>query len=341
MTSMSMQSAGDEIAELRNKIEKLEALVGTSKSTRRRAVRRPMALVATAVLAVGMLAGVAGASGTTTNVSFVALSPAKLLLSNVSIVSKKTNSPVVIGGATTVPSDATTVELQVSAKSATAGTLDFYPALNPTGGSGQTLAYPSGNVLATATIQENVGQSGEVTIYNAGSATAVVTVKILGYSTQVTAGDINGVGGTAGQVLTNDGNGGTSWQTVGPSVSSKNGSRHIGYYAPSIVDAVNLHAGAYHVVGTYNLSSTTVDIADCFLQAPDGSNGVVTFGVVGTPYAGAYYGSGTTQALMNLSSAGTVYLYCYGTLNAAGATAVSDTLVANQVGSASGSGVVN
>ncbi|MGN6723931.1 MAG: hypothetical protein ACTHJM_15080 [Marmoricola sp.] len=214
MTSVSMRGSGDEIAELRNEIEKLNSLIkAPSAVVRQRSWRRPLALVAMAVLAVGMIAGVAGASGTTTDVTFVPLSPAKVLLNGASIASKKTNSPVVIGGTTTVPADATTVELTVSVKGASSGTLDFFPAMNIPGGSGQTLTYPSGNVVVTGTIQENVGQSGELTIYNAGLGTAVVTAKIIGYSTQVTAGDINGVGGTSGQVLTNDGSGGASWQT--------------------------------------------------------------------------------------------------------------------------------
>ena len=210
MAITSTSDVAATIAELETKIEKLAGLVERAP---RRSWRRAMALVATAVLAVGMLAGVAGASGSTTNVTFVPLTPTKLLLSNVTIASKKTNSPVVIGGTTTVPADATTVELTVSAKGASAGTLQFYPALNPSGGSGQTLAYPGSNVVVSTTIQENVGQSGELTFYNNGIGSAVVTARIIGYSTQVTAGDINGVGGTSGQVLTNDGSGGAAWQT--------------------------------------------------------------------------------------------------------------------------------
>ena len=214
---MTYTSAGDlekTIAHLETEIEKLNALVRPpATARRRRSWRRPMALVGVAVLAVGMLAGVAGASGTTTNVTFVPLSPAKVILSNVNIGANKTSSAVVIGGTTTVPSNATTVQLTVTAKGASIGTLNFYPTLNPSGGSGQTLAYPGSNVAASTTIQENVGQASSLTFANSGIGTATVTAKITGYSTQVTAGDINGVGGTNGQVLTNDGAGGAAWTT--------------------------------------------------------------------------------------------------------------------------------
>ncbi|MGN6723934.1 MAG: hypothetical protein ACTHJM_15095 [Marmoricola sp.] len=223
MTNMSMRTAGDEIADLRAQIEKLNAMMQAQSPAQgrvKKSWRRPLALVSIAVLTVGMLAGVAGASGTTTNVNFVPLSPAKVVLNNTAIASKKTNSPVVIGGTTTVPSNATTVELTVSAKGASSGTLDFFPAMNIAGGSGQTLTYPGGNAVVTGTIQENVGQSGELSIYNAGLGTAVVTAKIIGYSTQVTAGDINGVGGFGGQVLTNDGVGGAAWKNPAPGSAS-------------------------------------------------------------------------------------------------------------------------
>jgi hypothetical protein len=94
--------------------------------------------------------------------------------------------------------------------------LAFYPTGNPGGGSGQALSYPSGNVLASARIEENVGQSSELTFANNGSGSVVVTATLIGYSTQATAGDINGTGGTTGQVLTDNGAGGAQWETLPP-----------------------------------------------------------------------------------------------------------------------------
>src|SRR5690348_2229494 len=101
MATMSIQASGDEVAELPNEIKRLAALVeATPTKSRRRSWRRPIALAGTAILAVGMLAGVAGASGSTTEVNFVVLGPAKTILSNVAIAAHKFNSPVVIGGTT-------------------------------------------------------------------------------------------------------------------------------------------------------------------------------------------------------------------------------------------------
>ena len=158
------------------------------------------------------LAGVAAASPTsTTSVSFVALNPAHKVLSAATIAANKTSSPVVAGGATTVPTNATAVQLTVIAKGAAGGVLNFYPAQNVSGGSGQSLPYPSGSGSVSTTIQENIGQGDALTFANASSGSVVVTATITGYSTQVTAGTINGTGGTTGQVLTNTGTG-TSWQ---------------------------------------------------------------------------------------------------------------------------------
>jgi hypothetical protein len=126
----------------------------------------------------------------------------------------KTDSVVVIGSSTTVPSDATTVQLNVAAKGTKGGVIAVYPAGNPAGGSGQSLAYAAGSVLASTTVEENAGQAGELTFANSGVASATVTASVTGYSTQVTAGDINGVGGTAGQALTNTGSG-AAWGPAG------------------------------------------------------------------------------------------------------------------------------
>ena len=235
-----------------------------------------MALVGIAVLTVGMLAGVAGASGSTTAVTFVPLSPAKVILNNVTIAAHKSNSPVVIGGTTTVPANATTVELLVTAKGPSIGTLNFYPMLNPGGGSGQSLSYPGSNVVASTTIQENVGQAGELTFYNNGIGSAVVAAKIIGYSTQVTAGDINGVGGTAGQVLTNDGAGGASWQPDGQAYSSNSGSYVIflSTTSYSTIGTLTVPAGTYAVnvsaeAQSYNAGQQI--LVGCRLLSPTGA----------------------------------------------------------------------
>jgi hypothetical protein len=182
---------------------------------RRRAV--PVAVAAVAAAGALAVAGIAGAAPTssTTDVAIVPLTLGHKVLSNVTISANKTTSPVVAGASTTVPTNATTVRLTVTAKGAKAGVLNFYPAGNLGGGSGQSLAYPAGTLVST-TIQENVGQSNELTFANAGTASVVVNATLTGYSTQVTAGDIGGTGGSNGQVLTNNGSGGAAWQNLPP-----------------------------------------------------------------------------------------------------------------------------
>ena len=197
---------------------RIERRAVTDRPVPARSARRRVGIAAAvaATAALGVM-GIAGAAPTTstTDVTFVPLSVPHKVLSGATVAANKTVSAVVIGAATLVPTNATTVRLTVSGKSTTGATLNFYPAANPSGGSGQTLAIPAGSTVVSTTIMENVGESNKLTVANTGpgSATAV-TVTITGYSTQVTAGDINGVGGTAGQVLMNNGSGGAFWSTV-------------------------------------------------------------------------------------------------------------------------------
>jgi hypothetical protein len=194
---------------------------------RRRTVRR--VVVASAALAVGGLA-VTGALASpqpnlsVTNVTMIPLSvPHKV--ASVTIAANKTYSTQVSGANTTVPANATTVQLLVTAKGAVGGSLNFYPAGNPSGASGQTLTYPAGNVLASTTIQEKIGEASKLTISNASAGSAVVTATLNGYSTQVTYADVNGVGGNAGDLLVNTGSG-AQWQAPPNTVPgpSNNGS---------------------------------------------------------------------------------------------------------------------
>lgn len=343
MTSMSMRGTGDEIAQLRAHIEKLEQRMQAESPAQHRAKsawRRPLALVSIAVLTIGMLAGVAGASGSsTTNVTFVSLSPAKPILS-AAIGAHKTSSPVVIGGATTVPADATTVELVVTAKGASVGTLEFYPAKNTAGGSGQTLPYPGSNVVASTTIQENVGQSGQLTILNDGIGSAAVTAKIIGYSTQVTAGDINGVGGTTGQVLTNTGAGAAWTDPGGPSSSYFNSSyQSLPASGPVTVGTLYLPQGYYQLSATMTLFNGPY--AYCSLVTP--SNGVDYAygnapGLVTTP-SGTATVLNASLALQGLvySPGETVSVNCGDVSGGHGGDVYNTSIIATRVNSATGS----
>lgn len=197
-------------------------MLSKSERSGARVVRRAALLggaVSLAALGVGLGAGIfAGANAPSrTSVEFVSLSPPFKLETSKVIATNGTLSAVVIGGSTGIPTNATTVELNVTAGGTSAGSLNVYPTNNFAGGSGQSLSW-SGGGTDTQTIQENVGLKDELTFALTG-ATAKVTATITGYSTQVTDGDMSGLDGTAGQVLTDTGLG-AAW--ANPSVGATN-----------------------------------------------------------------------------------------------------------------------
>jgi hypothetical protein len=265
-----------ELDELRATVEQMRAELAALHANGGRLTRswrRRTGMVGTVLCAALFVVGVAGASPTTstTNVTFLPLTVPHKVLSGVTIAATKNTSAVVIGASTTVPSNATTVQLTVSGKSTTGAHLNFYPAGNPSGASGQTLTVPAGSIVATTTIQENVGESGKVTFANSGPGSATtVTATITGYSTQVTAGDINGVGGSSGQVLTNDGAGGAVWQTPNfQSTDTATVTVHPGADAATnganLVSAVSaVPAGKLTLIrleaGDYNLGGTKINL---------------------------------------------------------------------------------
>ena len=156
-------------------------------------------------------AAIATTPGSTTDVTFIPVN--HRVLNGASVGVGHATSPVVIGGSTTVPTDATTVSLNVVVKSTGTGSLAIYPASDPAGASGDTVSW-AGTKGGVGRVAENIGTSNEVTFVNNSTRTIYLTVTIVGYSTQVSEADINGSGGTRGQVLTNTGTG-ASWQTPG------------------------------------------------------------------------------------------------------------------------------
>jgi hypothetical protein len=272
-----------------------------------------MATAGTAV-AVLALVGVAVATPTTstTDVAIVPLTVGHKVLSGATIHANSSASPVVSGGSTTVPTNATTVRVTVLAKGAAAGVLSFYPYGNPSGGSGQTLAYPAGSVAVTGTIQENIGQSNKLTFANAGAGSVVVTATLTGYSTQVTAGDINGTGGTAGQVLTNNGTGGASWESAGAAYGGRSGDAMANPNGVQVA-SVTVPAGSYTVsftAGGQDLAATVEEHAACYLLSPDGGiSNAISVGLVALS-ASATQESIAASGLLT-TSGGTVIVTCY------------------------------
>jgi hypothetical protein len=309
----------------------------TSARLWRRPIAYGAALAATAGMSVGFtMAANATGGGSTTDVSFVTVSPAYKLLTARSMATNSSLNEVVIGGKTTVPSNATTVELSVEAGGTTAGVMNFNPTGNTGGGSGQFLTW-SGGGTDTQTIQENVGSSDELTFSLVG-ATAKVTATIIGYSTQVTDGDVSGLDGTSGQVLTNTGSG-AAWQAPngglgvnGPSTSTF----YVNDSAYTDVAAVTVPAGSYAFSFTgdaYNYGSGS-DYVDCYMFSPSGS---------AIAYTGTNLPSGADNDLaaqsMDTTSGGTFSEECFDD-NTVGKTVVGwdsyPTLSAIQLSSVSG-----
>jgi hypothetical protein len=297
-------------------------------------------VIATAGVSVGFtMAAEASGGESTTNVSFVSLATPYKLLTNKAFAANASDSVVVIGGSTKVPSNATTVQLSVTGGGTTAGTLNFYPAGNASGGSGQFLSWTAEGTNV-ATIEENVGLSDELTFALTGGA-AKVTATITGYSTQVTDGDISPADGTSGQVLTNNGTG-AAWQgpSGGPAFANANGSEvHLSDTSYSAVDTLTVPAGDYFVTFDAEIDNigAQVDDATCYLLAPDGSV---------TPYVGAAVPAetGSSDGISTISpqglidtAGGTITAECKDTTDTAYANLLGyPNLVAIQVSSVSG-----
>lgn len=169
-----------------------------------------VALATLLLIAVGITG--ATADSRTTDVAITPLVPVKSVTTGSYVAAGKTYAFVASGTTSTVPSNATVVQLAITVKGTQAGTLSFAPLGDPANSSPTTVSWAAGGTGA-GTVKVNVGVSNKVVITNSSAASATVGVKITGYSTQVTAAGISGAGGTDGQVLTNDGHGSVSWQT--------------------------------------------------------------------------------------------------------------------------------
>jgi hypothetical protein len=266
------------------------------------------ALLATAAISIGVtVVAEASGGGSTTNVKFVQLTTPTNLFTAKSFALNASHSAVVIGGTTRVPTNATTVELSVEAGGTAAGVMNFYPTGYVSGGSGQYLTWSAGGTN-TGTIEENVGLSNEVTFADSGGA-ATATASIIGYSTQVTDGDVSGADGTSGQVLTNNGNG-ASWQAPpGAGYEADGGCcTHFDLtVAQQAIISLSLPAGSYNLTFAtgINNSGTAADTVTCEVQSPTGSD----------PANGGDHvlpGEGTTMTISGLvsTSGGKFTVYC-------------------------------
>jgi hypothetical protein len=317
-----------EVAELR------QAVAGGHDAPRPRrsgAWRQRAAVLAGVAMAGALVMGVAVAStpGNPADVTFIALSVPHKILSNASIAKAATNAVVVNGGSTTVPTDATSVQMTVAVKSAAAGSLAVFPTDNAASTTADTISFAAGNVLTTQVTKQSPGLSGKVSFKNNGTATATVTVTITGYSTQTTASNISGSGGSAGQVLTNNGAGGASWQGVPSDITWARNNFCCGGGSP-YTGVAFLTGGqtltfagpqtAVLVTGTADLASTNGGTAQgslgvCFQQLPGGSiNYAASVFPQFAAAPGAFFAQSVTGVISGLSAGQYTVGLCAGPL---------------------------
>jgi len=178
-------------------------------------LRRQAILVVSGVAVGAMVTGGSFAladAGSPPTAGYVSMTAVKIA-NAVSVGAGKTISPLAMGGATTVPTNATAVRLTVTAHSTKPGTLEVFPAGDPTAAGATSFAI--GSTSTTKTINETVGTKDQISFHNTSAAAAVVTASITGYSTQTTASNVAADGAAPGQVLAINGSGGVSWITPG------------------------------------------------------------------------------------------------------------------------------
>lgn len=233
----------------------------------------------------------------------------KAIQTSTSIAANKSVTPVVSGGSTTVPTDATRVQLSVAiTKELGAGSLVLSPYLNPTG-VGATVLFAA-NTATNATVLVGVGSANKITILNSSAGSLTVTVKIVGYSTDVYASDINSAGGTAGQVLTNSGTG-AAWTSVGSAYGlADNFTTVVMSTTEQFYPAASLSvpSGSYEVSFVSTLRSYGFSSTECDLMSPGGTPVTRSFGTASTAGVTAFDGI-ALNGLIN-TDGGTIAVKC-------------------------------
>jgi hypothetical protein len=235
-----------------------------------RTVTLGVCLAAAVVVAAGTASAIPLAGGRT-DVGFVPIT-GHAVLTNAYVLANGGNSPVVIGGTTTVPSDATRVQLQVSVKGSASGSLRIYPAGDLADAQSEVAPWTA-TKLGRAIVTVSPGTSDRVTFVNVSARPINLTVTITGYSTQVTAGDVNSSGGSPGQVLTDTGNG-AAWQNPGTVYLQRVASTDLGFDTSYYVTAPQLPAGSYLVQfsTTIRMLGAGASTVTCELHSSDASS---------------------------------------------------------------------
>lgn len=303
------------------------------EQTPRQRRRRNVGVAAVAGVSAIAAAALIGTSAHASGISPV--TPTHTLQNNTAVAANKSVSPVVSGSATTVPTDATRVQVAVSLTGElSSGTLKAYPNGNPAGVGG-SLAFTANTPVST-TMLVAPGMANKVIFLNQSSGSVKLTVKITGYTTDVYATDINGAGGSAGQVLTNTGAGAT-WQT--PAASHAYGLANnfaiVGVSTTqTVVAQLAVPAGGYDVTfnATFSASTAAPDYAVCTLYSPANA----TVAVVYTGADSAFVQTTiTAQGLVNSPTGGTISVRCSDSYSAG--SMYYPTLIATAVRTTTGS----
>jgi hypothetical protein len=255
------------------------------------------------------------------------------LQNNTALAALKSVTPVVSGGATTVPTDATRVQFAVTVTGKANGELQVFA--NGAAGLGVDSVPMTANVTVSTTVTESVGLQNKVAFRNNSTNSLSLTVKIIGFTTEVRASDVSGAGGHAGQVLTNTGSGAV-WQDGGRAAQRAPANSA---FLPSgvvvTVASLTVQPGSYFVSfsALFTTNSTTPDILTCQLLSPTGhmagSNETSTDLNLGNR------SSISLQGLVSVAVAGTVTVSCHS--NTTSAASVSDmSLIALLEGSVTG-----
>jgi hypothetical protein len=315
------------------RIERAAKPERTPAQRRRRMTGVAAVTGAAALVAATLVDTSAHAAGT------VSITP-KVIKSGAAVAANKSLSVAVSGGTTTVPSNATRVVMAVTvAKAQQAGVLGAYPAGNPAGSSGDSLSFAP-TVSQTATFTEQVGLSNKVTFVNQSAGSISLTVKITGYSTDVRASDVSGIGGTAGQVLTNTG-AGAHWAAAGGPAFASTPPQFTNISlsgSPTTVAAITVPAGTYQVsaTGTLTQYGGPATYINCALRSPAGTQVTDTYTTLVPGALGALVPFSLT-GLVHTSAGGVMAVRCFDFNGGTSAAAYDVSIVATQVSSGSGS----
>jgi hypothetical protein len=311
------------------KIERTERAAGNPGIRHRR--RRAVA----ALGAAGLLLGGVLAASSAQAVGVVSIPP-KALLTNFALGAHMTVAVTVLGGSTTVPTDATRVVLSATVTNTTAaGNVFAYPQGNQGGASGDTLPYTTGQ-SAFGALTEPVGTGNRVRLVNQGAAAIRLSVSLIGYSTEVRVGDISPAGGTAGQVLTNTSTG-AAWQPTQPGAHAfgafnDTSTTNLGAQATTVA-SLNVPAGSYVVTFTTTVANagSRPSTAVCTTTAPSqgGNIGVSEGADVDGNFGDSVI---TTQGFLSSTSGGTITVTCEDIQDTTTLFAGHTELIADSVG---------